>query len=380
MDNIKHAIQILKEAISYNTTTALCNERFLAERLGKILAAEGFDIKIVGCSKDSASLIASYGIDNGMKIALTGHIDVVDVTENWDSNPFEAIEKDGRIYGRGAADMKGGVAAMMAAAINVVRSSHEFNGKLVLNFVADEEATSRGTLSCLKEKELQGIDYAIIGEPTGLDICIAHLGTARFKITIKGKSAHSSKPSRGINAISKAAKVIQAIDKYHEELRKTKHEILGNPSACVTIVNGGSKDNIIPDSCELLMDRRMIIGETSQSVTEEIQSILDAIVENDGEFTYELKQYINLEACEVTKRDEITKICEKIYEDTFLEKAVVCEFGATCEQKLFADMGIPAIIIGPGNLAQAHIDNEYVEIGQIEQAVKYYENLIRELV
>lgn len=371
-------VNILEPLIRYNTTNPPGNEAELAGWIAAFLASHGFEIDLPSCGENRKSVVARLKMGQGPKIVLNGHLDVVPPGDGWDTDPFCPVLKDGRVYGRGSADMKGGVAAMIQAGVSVAAASQKLCGELCLVFVADEEILNLGTISC-REGWLDA-GFVVIGEPTGLQIEIAHKGTARFEITVEGKSCHSSMPWNGVNAIEKMAKVIHAMEEYDASLRGRAHPLLSRPSIAVTTIGGGEKDNIIPGSCTIRVDYRMIPGDTGQAVEERLCGYLAAIKAKDAEFQYSIRRYINLEPGEIPADHPFVRTAGKVYEEKFGASPVVRDFPASCEQVLFVKEGIPALVFGPGSIEQAHVANEFVEIWQLEEAAGYYEALVRTIL
>lgn len=370
--------EVLEKLVSIDTTNPPGNEKDLSDWIAGYLAPYGFEIEQPSCGENRTSLIAKFRRGDGPKLVLNGHLDVVPAGAGWATHPFEPVRKDGRIYGRGSADMKAGVAAMICAAIEVAKCPEGVLGELCLIFSADEEIVNLGTLSC--RHGWIDADFAVIGEPTDMQIEIAHKGTARFEIIVHGKGCHSSMPWNGVNAVQKALKAVKAIEQFDKSLESVTHPLLSRPSIAVTMIRGGEKDNIIPDKCSVFVDYRMIPGDTGDRVERAIAAYLDAVKADDTEFAYSLRRYINLEPGEVAKDHPWVKRTAEVYESQFGVKPVIRDFPATCEQVLFVKEGIPAVVVGPGRIEQAHVANEYVEIQQLEQAVIYYEALARRVL
>jgi acetylornithine deacetylase/succinyl-diaminopimelate desuccinylase family protein len=367
--------------VSFNTVNEPGNEDPLAKYLGSELENLGFSIRLVPCGDYRSSLVAFKGDPNGIKLLFNGHLDVVSVSNNWSSDPFILTQEGDRLYGRGTADMKGGIASMIAAVGRLAEERFDYaKGQLILTFVADEELYNKGTRSVLELPEVKNADYAIIGEPTDLNICIGHRGTARSVIRVNGRPCHSSKPELGINAISLMSNVIQAIDRHHEELKKITHSVLPSPSMAVVMIEGGEKDNIIPGHCEIKFDRRTLPSDTKQSVQEEISALLDSIGGSMKEFSYDILPYIYLEAGEVSPDSLVVTKSKKAYEKVFGREAVLSDFSATCEQSLFMNQGIETMIFGPGHLDQAHVDDEFTTIPQLNAAADFYYAVIKEFL
>jgi len=368
-------IEVLKRMVPFDTSNPPGNENALAAWIADLLSGVGFKTRLEPCGEGRASVVASCVKGRGKKVVLNGHLDVVKCGEGWSSNPFEPRVIGNLLYGRGAADMKGGVAAMICAGINVARDSAICAGELVLNFVADEELNNAGTNSCISS--WKDADYIVIGEPTEMEIHIAHRGTVRFLINFHGKQCHSGTPQDGINAIEDAAAAIIALREYNKTLSKIKHQILPSPTSTVTMISGGTGDNIVPGKCSINVDRRMIPGDSGDSVESEIKRILNSVSVEGRDISYSMDRYICLEAGGVGRDDEIVQFAEVAHAECFGRKAVVRDFPATCEQAIITKENVPAIIYGPGSIKQAHIKDEFVEISQLADAVKFYETFAR---
>jgi len=323
------------------------------------------------------------GILKGKKerstLILNGHLDVVPANADlWNNSPFEPVIQEGKMYGRGTADMKGALAAMLGA-VKLVRDIHSENSNcnVILSFVCDEERSNMGVENFL-EKNIKA-DYAIIGEPTNLEIARAMRGIAVFKIITKGKSGHSSKPKDSINAVYKMAKVLEKLQDYCDELEKKHHEILPSPTAAVSIIRGGFKENIIPDECEIIVDRRLIPGETEETAYYEITELLNEIKCKDENFDFfieRLKKPFTLPG-ELPLSNCFVKKIEHIYRNYFhIDKAPIVGFQASCEQTFFLNKGIDTLTIGPGSISQAHVADEYVELEQLFKAAGFYASCI----
>lgn len=370
--------QLLSALVEVDTTNPPGNERALAQLVAQMMTPFGYSCDVVDCGEGRASLVASRRFGSGFKYVMNGHLDVVPATGSWSSDPFRAQIRDGRLYARGAADMKGGVAAMILAAQHLAMNPQDLHGEVVLNLVADEELYNRGTLST--KPCWEDADLVVIGEPTQLQIHVAHKGTVRFHLKVKGHSCHSSMPEIGVNAVSMMALAIQQLEAYGRTLVTRKYPLMKPPTLTVTGIAGGEKDNIVPGLCTATLDRRIIPGETGDSVEAEIRAVLDAIARENPEFVYELDRYICLEAGYIAQDHPCVRQAETVYRACFAEPAIVKSFPATCEQAIFSRSGVPAMVFGPGSIDQAHIVDEYVELEQLERAAVFYESFARSLL
>ena len=186
-------------------------------------------------------------------------------------DPFGGEIRDGRVWGLGAGDAKGQIVAMLGAVETLVASGAPRRGDLVFTAVADEELGSAGARAVVQGL---AVDAAVIGEPTRLRVGVAHRGSLRPRIVVRGRSAHSSTPRLGLNAIYKMRTVLTALEAYCEGLGARVHPLIGPPSGAVTLISGGHKESAVPDRCEVVLDRRMVPGEHQEAVVGDIEAVL----------------------------------------------------------------------------------------------------------
>jgi acetylornithine deacetylase/succinyl-diaminopimelate desuccinylase family protein len=306
------------------------------------------------------------GVGNGPTVLLAGHLDTVGVDGY--ENPFEPVLKDGRIYGRGSCDMKAGLAAYLEVVRHLQRTGTVLSGDLIIAGVIDEEHAMTGS----KDFGINGpsVDFAIVAEPTLLDISAAHKGQFLTTITTKGLAAHSSMPSNGRNAVYHMAAVLKALQGYADELaRRPADPVCGVPSFSVGVIRGGDNACSVPDHCEIDIDRRTIPGETSQAVMQELHAVLEQAKAAEPALDYDIgTPFLDLPPLD-TKADSpvmkaIISACK-----TVTGSAKISAFPGSTDAPNF---GCPTIICGPGDLAQCHSLDEYVSIAQIEDAVRIY--------
>jgi acetylornithine deacetylase len=287
-------------------------------------------------------------------LLLNSHLDTVPPSSSWTMEPYHAKIMNGKIYGLGACDTKGNLAAMTEAMVDLNKSKEKLKGKVIFAATDDEEDTGPSGMEKLAKK--LKFDAIIIGEPTDLNICIAEKGLLRLKIKSKGKAAHAAIGAKEFNAIYKAAKDINILNKINF---KKKHKFLGYPSIQVTTINGGIAKNMIPDFCEFILDIR----------TNPI---------------YPNNYLLNLIKKKITSKIEI--VSNRIFskETNVKEKIVQAAEKATPNSKIagflavsdFAFVQKPGIILGAGSLEQAHSANEFVEIPQIKKIKEIYKKVI----
>lgn len=369
------SIGILRRLIAINTVNPPGREEAAAEYLAGLLRSYGFCCEVQELGDGRANLIAWMGEDEGPELILNGHLDVVPAIGRWETDPFEAVFQDGKIYGRGTADMKGGIAAMCEAAIRVAEKGGPGRGRLKLVFVADEECSNLGTLSCMKT--LRPGSCAIIGEPTELRVAIAHRGVSRDYVDLLGKARHAALPRRGENAVTMGAKAVLAIQGINKELEARNHEVLPPPGIAVTMVQGYEKDNIVPGRVRLLLDFRILPGMSHEEVCE----ILKAGLNRAGIEGYELVPHFYMPGGEISSGDDFVRQCMEVREQVLGERQEKpCAFDASCEQCFLAGQGVRTVICGPGSLNEAHTVGEFVREEQIRQAADFYEAVAERLL
>lgn len=349
-------------------------EKEVAEYIYSLLKEQGIKAEMIyGPYKNRPQVVGFFGSKDDSALILNGHMDVVPEGEQrfWKYEPYGGKIINGKVYGRGAVDMKGGLALMLT--LPKVLQNFEDDVNLVLTFAIGEETGEEGTkeiLAYLKRKNVNG-RFGIVLEPTELKVLTAHRGDIRFDVTVFGKAAHSSRPDKGINSIIKAMKIVEAVKDYNDKITNKKHYLLGNPVCSVTMINAGIKINVIPDVCNVVIDRRTLPNEKIDDVIKEFDYVLSSLYKEDKEFKYELSVGRKVEGSEIPANNEYAELLRRISRNiaNIDEKASGCS-GWTDMRNFVNDAKIPAVIWGPGNPANAHVANEYIEVKQIVDALK----------
>lgn len=368
----EEVIEVLRELIRRPSQNPPGNEKVVAEYICKTMKDWGYQPQYVYKPEPErpSVVVVHKGTEGRPRLVLNGHIDVVPEgnLDGWSVPPFEGTVKEARIYGRGACDMKGGIAAAMIAAKVIKESGVKLRGDLVLQFAMGEETGEAGTKSLLDEGF--GGEWGIVLEPTDLKVMTAEKGLAWYHFKVKGKPTHGSRPHQGINAIYNAAKLISAIQEYHEEIGKRTHPLCGKDVCSVTMIKGGTKENIIPESCWLALDRRIIPGETVEQVDSEIKAIIQRLTEKDLEFKCDFERVMLYESAEIPVDHKLAEVVRKnVKEVTGVVPAPAGMLASTDQRNFINDAGIPAISWGPG-WGKSHELDEYVEISQVVDCAK----------
>jgi acetylornithine deacetylase len=383
-------IQMLRDMIaipSVNPMRAgagLAVERELADYVEGTLRRAGIDCErqtvaegrdnVVAIIHASAIVHTSGGARQNLRngLMLNSHLDTVPVA-NMSIAPFDPLMRDGRVYGRGACDAKGSIAAMLAA---VIAHSQKPDRAVPIVFaaMADEEFSFGGSWKLIERD--WPVSACVVGEPTRLASIIAHKGVVRWRMLVTGTSAHGAMPHLGHNAIFDGARVALALEDYARELSsRSPHSLLGLPTINVGRINGGSAVNIVPDSCEFEVERRLLPDEDARQAVRDCE---EWVRKRAGS---EIKLIVNdpylIDPALDTSREASVVLA--------VGAAHTAEFGAmsaieganygTDGSKL-AQAGIETVVCGPGDIAQAHTRDEFIEIEQVEKAVLLYRRLL----
>lgn len=373
MINDALTLEIFEALMAQNTINPPGNEKRGALCLKEIFDREGIPCEVQDLGDNRANFIASFG--EGDKILeYSGHLDVVPCVGNWQHTAIGTTEEGELIYGRGACDMKGGVAAMCSAAISMFRDKTPLNGQIRLTFVADEEDANLGMHAFLDSHK--AATYTILGEPTDLHVAIAHRGVGRYYIDLLGHACHAALRSTEETAVAKAARAVMAIEDLNKQLESMTHDVLPSPSIVVTMVQGYEKDNVVPGKVRLLVDFRVLPGMTEPQTRKLVQDALDA----HGIVGYELTKHFFMPGGEVAQAHPFVSACVEQAEKLNERKEAPQAFGASCEQCFLVEAGSATVVIGPGSLDQAHTVDEFVEKAQLLRAAKLYREIAMDVL
>lgn len=359
-------------------------ETRLTKFLVDYLKAINVQYETVDVVPGRTNILARLGNNpNARTVLLDAHQDTVPV-DGMTIDPFDPKIEHGRLYGRGSCDVKGGMAAMISA---FTRLSHEHTDSMpnvVLSLTCDEEATSLGinhlTDSFIGKQPAYKLcpkpDVAIVAEPTSLDIVVAHRGATRWKIHTAGRACHSSRPFEGVNAIYRMARVVACLEEYAKWLPNSRpaHPLCGPATLSVGLISGGSSVNVVPDFCTIEIDRRTIPGEERQSVIDEIVSYLserlDFVVKHDEPYCASPPLNDDLNG------DIASRLMQTIQSVVGPRQTVGVPYGTHASR--FARVGVPSVVFGPGDIAQAHTKDEWIDVAQLDQAADIYFQFCRQ--
>ena len=312
------------------------------------------------------NVIASIGPADSPALMFAGHFDTVGV-EGMTHDPFAADIDDGRIFGRGSADMKAGVAAMCVAALRAFESAGELAvNQVIVAVVADEEYESLGMRALLESGVTA--ERAILTEPTRLAICPAHRGFVWTEIDFVGRAAHGSRYDIGVDAIRHAGLVLSELDALDAgTLRNRTHPLLGRASLHASTISGGIGMSTYPDRCTLALERRTLPGETAEDSVNEILAACDRVRERHPELSASVRLLTAQAPSDVAIDAPVVKAVETALAEEGLPSSIE-GLSAWTDAALLNAAGIPAICFGPGDIALAHAAEEWVPVAEIEHA------------
>jgi acetylornithine deacetylase/succinyl-diaminopimelate desuccinylase family protein len=340
---------------------------------GDLLAELDANPRTIRGDAGRPSVVARLGGGAGLSLAWNGHLDVVPAGDPgaWEHPPFAGTVADGRLVGRGAADMKGAVASAIAAVAAVRRAGVALGGAVDLHLAADEELTGLHGTKVLWETGLLDQDACIVGEPTELSLGLAERGGAWVTATAHGRAAHGSTPHLGVNAITSMARFLLRLD---EVLPDVEHRLVGRPTVNAAIVAGGDAPNVVPDRCEVDIDRRTLPGEADPEAVLAPFARLAADLRRDHpevELEFRIREWT--EAAEADADSTIAAVCrEAVRAETGAVPHDVGFTGITDARFYLNQAGMPAVILGPGSLQVAHTANEWVAVEDLVTAARVY--------
>lgn len=369
--HLQRMLKRLDTLIACNSENPPGREAEAAAFVAAELKSAGFDVSSDDALPGRTNVVARLGNGPGPVFAFNSHLDTVPAGEGWTRSPFRMIREGERLYGRGACDAKGPIVAMMEAAELLAAETAGWSGDLLAVFVADEEVDSCGAKAFTRAKPT--IDYVVIGEPTSNLVAAAHKGGVQVRVRIHGTAAHSSLPQLGVNAIFRTAKLLGMLEEHHETCVALRHPLVGAGSLSVTRIEGGIADNVVPDRCEILIDRRTVPGETDQAALESIRALLE-----------EARRHAGIEAEIVSVRETSGGASETALDSPVVlasldavrthggAQAAALGFPGGCDLVHFRSTGAEGVVLGPGSLDVAHKPDEFVPVDELVIASLVY--------
>lgn len=338
-------------------------EAAVADYCGEWLAARGFEVHRLERRPGRPSLVAvARGTGGGRSLMLNGHLDTVGLA-GYEGEPLDPRVAEGRMYGRGTFDMKGGIAAMMTAAARAVAEG-PLRGDVLVACVADEEHGSLGTEEVL---ESFTADAAIVTEPSHLEVTLAHKGFVWFDVEIEGRAAHGSRPDLGIDAIAKAGHFLVALEKWGRRLTDgPAHPLLGTGTVHASVVRGGEEPSTYPARCRITLERRTVPGESADGVERELAAVLDHLAATVPDFRHRLTRGLHREPFEADPEAVVVRTLTRHAERALGRPPVIRAEPFWTDCALLDRAGIPCLLFGVDGEG-AHAATEYVDLASLDR-------------
>lgn len=363
------------DSVNSTLVPGACGEQRAAEHVRKFLLAHGVNAELEYAAPRRPNVVAKIGPQGGKSaLMLVAHIDTVGAGDM--PEPFAPRIHDGKMYGRGALDIKSGVAAMCSAAAAVVREGARLERPFTIAAVVDEECNSIGTEALLRRGH--SAEAAIVLEPTNLQLVIAHKGYAWFEIVTHGRAAHGSLPREGRDAIRMMGRALVALEDLERKLAAgAPHPLLGNASLHASLIDGGQELSSYPAECSLQLERRMLPGEAAAGVEADLREMLDVLQKDDPDFRATLHAGLgSRQGYEVASDSSLVERASA----AIRRACGACELAgmaAWTDTALLADAGIPGVVFGPAGRG-LHGADEYVEIDSVQKCASTLGEIILE--
>jgi len=353
------------------------NEEKIAHFIVGWMKENGLPAEMVEVMPKRPNVIAQLkGASPGPHVMLNGHMDTVDAGRGWTHDPFGCEIEEGRMYGRGAYDMKSGLASILWAAAACKQEGLPRRGKLTLAAVVDEEAIDLGTYALIQQGYTKGLDIALVAESTDLKVVTAHRGRAIFEIEVSGRAAHSQSPSHGVNAIEKAAILLNALP----QLAGPVHPKIGTSTVSILRIEGGQEQvMLIPDRCRVVVERCLVPGYSTAEALDDMKQLIGklgisadvALAKRDTPFC---------EPFEIPETDPYVRLIVESVEKTLARKTEITFHEGPCDSCILVNQGnVPTIEFGPSG-GQLHEADEYVDIESVRTTANVYREILRRLL
>lgn len=370
VDDLVALTQALVRAPGHNPPG---EEEATARVLADACRERGLLVESTPVAPGRPNLSATLPGGSGPGLLLLGHTDVVPPGEGWSADPYEGGLRDGRIYGRGTADMLGGLACCVVALDALRRSGAGLSGPVELAALVDEEETGLGIRHYMTG-ERSGFLGCVVAEPTDLQTIIAARGDAYVEVSVHGVAAHSGRPDDGRNAIYGAARIIEELRTWHGELMAHPHPLVGPPTWSVGLVDGGQGTSTVPAHAHLSADRRLLPGEDAEQVLAAVRARLAALgLERDG-LTIDVEMPMSMPGFETPLDHPFVVTADRALQDCGGPGLDLAGWTAACDGGFVArDAGVPTLVLGPGSVNdQAHRPDESVSVAELVVAARSY--------
>lgn len=397
--NRLHAIELLQNMIRIPSVNPPGGEGPIARLVADELQRLGFEIRMIEVEEGRPNVIATlHGKRGSPRFVCYAHFDVVPAGDrrHWHHDPFGGDLVGDKIFGRGAVDHKSPIAALISATRAVLDSQTTLLGDLLFTFVVDEESMGYKGMRHIAEHHLVDADLGLYCTHTSVktqeghrvmpwmgrdNVLIAHNGKMWVRVTMEGKTAHTMSLESGLNAIEKAGLAISALGDLARTVNKREHPLTGVARMSMNMIRGGSKDNMLPDKCEIDIDRRYTPAEDSPTVLQEIREVIDLLQKRESGFVGRVEIVTDDPPSEIPSDSRIVQATKDVAEEVTGRVPLVTGTSATSDSRWFVrNLGIPMAMFGLGDLFQAHRPDEHIAVQDLIDTAKVYALIILELL
>ena len=371
--NESEMVKFCRDLVRIESVNPPGEERAIAEYMAAALTSFGLEAELLGHGPKRASLLARLrGSERGPGILFSGHLDTVPVGNGeWKHDPFSGEIAGGRIWGRGASDMKGGLAAIIGAAKAVSESRTPLRGDLIIAATAGEEVDSLGAETIATRRDIGPLRTILISEPSLNEIYVAEKGVLWIELATHGKTAHGSMPQLGRNAITMMVALIEELEKLKIPFKN--HPLLGGFTRSVNTISGGMKTNVVPDHCVVTIDLRTVPGQNHQEILKQVEESITKLQKKIVGFRASVKVINDRLPIETSPEEPVVRKFMEIARDATGKRPILKGVSYyTDASVLVPAFKAPMIICGPGDPALAHRPDEYVEISKLVESAKIY--------
>jgi len=369
--NDEETTRLLCDLIGIPSENPPGGETAVAAKLFEVFQSVGLDSRLDEIEPGRANLEVACGASTGPTLLFNGHTDTVPAGPSWSREPHRATIEAGRVYGRGACDMKGGLAAITQAMIGVMRAKIPLQGRVLFDAVIDEESGGLGTRRTV-ERGRQA-EWAIIAEPTELQVLRASNGEIVTEVTFSGLAAHGSTPEAGRNAIYDATAFVALLEKQTGLWASNRHPLTGPPTYNVGTIKGGVEPWIVPAESVVTVDRRIVPGQTQEQAATDLDSVLRQLEADRPGLRYSKRVLVSFPSIVVP---EESPVCQVLHGAASEIRGSDVDFGglrATSDAAVLIQAGIPTIVFGPGSITEsAHRADEFVPLQEVHQAARAF--------
>jgi len=376
-------VQLLSQMVAIDTVNGNISGRShpeleLVVYLESVAEAMGLQSRRMPVGEEDCNLVVWGETNtNASWLLFDSHLDTVGI-DGMTVDPFGGVVKNGKMYGRGACDTKATGATMLSALKMYAQQERQPNNIAVV-FTSNEEYSKTGAQALaathLSELGWQPIGI-VVGEPTGMQMTVAHNGVVRWSITTHGRAAHSSDPSAGKSAISMMLRVVDAIESRYIPGLSASHPLTGKAQSSVNVIHGGTQFNIIPEQCLIQVDRRVVPGESVNEVDQVMRAFISELAEHDAALEVSVETQLLDPPMDPAGHEKFhSDICESVATIGTRPEQIGVGYGTNAST--YTDVGIPAVVFGPGDIKQAHTADEWIEVDQLEPAVNAYLSMMQ---